>query len=190
MSLPHILLGMLREPLSGYDLKQEFGSSLQHFWHAQLAQIYPTLKRLEKEGLVTSRVGETRAGPPRREYRRTEAGRRELLEWLLGGPVTGTERTGYLAQVFFFAELENDAQALDYFRRLRGHMANWLSVLESADAEWDAACPLSPDKIPADEFYPRLTLALGLRKVRANLEWCEECIALVRKRLKKAATRA
>ena len=44
--------------------------------------------------------------------------------------------------------------------------------------------------MPADEFYPRLTLALGLRKVRANLEWCEEGIALLRKRLKKAATRA
>ena len=190
MSLPHILLGMLREPLSGYDLKQEFGSSLQHFWHAQLAQIYPTLKRLEKEGLVTSQVGETRAGPPRREYRRTEAGRRELLGWLLEGPVTGTERTGYLAQVFFFAELEDDEQALDYFRQLRQHMANWLSVLESADAEWAAHYPAGPDGMPADEFYPRLTLALGLRKVRANLEWCEECIALVRKRLKEAATRA
>lgn len=46
MNLPHILLGMLPEPRSGYDLKQEFSHSLQHFWHARRSQIYPTPKRL------------------------------------------------------------------------------------------------------------------------------------------------
>ncbi|HEX2138364.1 MAG TPA: PadR family transcriptional regulator [Woeseiaceae bacterium] len=187
MSLPHILLGMLREPHSGYDLKQAFSSSLQHFWHAELSQIYPTLKRLENDGLVTSRIGETRAGPQRREYRRTERGRRQLLEWLRSGPVTGTERTGYLAQVFFFAELDDDDQVLKYLGELRDHMAEWLAVLESADAMWRDAHPQYPDGLPDEDFYPQMTLALGVRKVRANLEWCEESIARVRKRRRKAA---
>jgi PadR family transcriptional regulator, regulatory protein AphA len=190
MSLPHILLGMLREPHSGYDLKQEFSSSLQHFWHAELSQIYPTLKRLEKDGLVTSRIGETRAGPQRREYRRTERGRRELLEWLRSGPVTGTERTGYLAQVFFFAELDDDDQVLKYLGELRDHMANWLSVLESAEGMWRDAYAGHPAGVPDKDFYPQLTLALGLRKVRANVEWCEESIARVRKRVRAAARAA
>ena len=55
MSLPHILLGMLREPATGYDLGKRFKQSLAHFWHADLAQIYPTLKKLEQQGFLKSK---------------------------------------------------------------------------------------------------------------------------------------
>ena len=50
MSLQHILLGLLREPASGYDLKAYFDSSVRYFWAAELSQIYPTLQRMEKSG--------------------------------------------------------------------------------------------------------------------------------------------
>lgn len=182
MSLPHILLGMLKEPQSGYDLKKEFGSSLQHFWHAELSQIYPALKQLEKNGLVKSRIGETRGGPQRREYRRTEKGRRELLEWLKSGPITGTERIAYLAQIFFFSELEDRAKAIEYLEALRAHMAGWLAVLRQGEAAWREADPRYPDDLPDEDFYPQLTLSLGLRKVQANLDWCDETLARVRAR--------
>ena len=177
MSLPHILLGMLAEPQSGYDLKKQFGESLQHFWHAELSQIYPTLKRLERDGLVTSRPGESRAGPPRRVYRRSAKGRRHLLEWLKAGPVTGTERIGYMAQVFFLSEAGDDDVALEFFTQLREHMAGWLGVLQDAERQWAAGDPRYPDDLPDDAFYQQLTLALGIRKVQANLDWCEDTLA-------------
>lgn len=182
MSLSHILLGMLKEPQSGYDLKKEFSSSLQHFWHAELSQIYPTLKRLEQSGMVVSRVGETRAGPPRREYRRTDKGRRELLNWLKSGPVTGTERIGYLSQVYFLAELEDNTQVLAYLHALRDHMADWLAALEHAESMWRDADARYPDDLPDEDFYAQLTLSLGLRKVKENVDWCNESIKRVRKR--------
>ena len=37
MSLEHILLGLLREPASGYDLKAIFDERIQHFWAAELS---------------------------------------------------------------------------------------------------------------------------------------------------------
>ena len=184
MSLPHILLGMLDEPHSGYDLKKEFSKSLQHFWHAELSQIYPTLKRLSRDGLVKVRDGESRAGPPRREYRRTAKGRRELLNWISSGPVTGAERIGYLAQVYFLNECSDDTAAITFFENLREHMAKWLAVLQSAEKEWRENDPRYPDALPAAEFYPQLTLALGLKKVRANVEWCDESLDRIRKRLR------
>ncbi len=52
MSLQHILLGLLREPASGYDLKAYFDKSVRYFWAAELSQIYPTLQRMEKAVLV------------------------------------------------------------------------------------------------------------------------------------------
>jgi len=49
MSLPHAILGFLREqPLTGYALKtQRFDVSVANFWPADQAQIYRTLDRLE-----------------------------------------------------------------------------------------------------------------------------------------------
>lgn len=182
MSLPHILLGMLKTPKSGYDLKKEFGESLQHFWHAELSQIYPTLKRLERDGLVKGRDGGQRAGPQRREYRRTPKGRRVLLDWLRQGPVTGSERIAYLAQVNFLGELGDRDAAIGYFEQLRDHMSNWLDVLEAAAAEWAACDPRYPDKLPDEDFYCQLTLDLGIRKVRENRDWCEASLQRIRAR--------
>jgi len=38
MSLKHILLGILEEPHSGYEIKLEFERVFKHFWSAELAQ--------------------------------------------------------------------------------------------------------------------------------------------------------
>jgi len=78
MSLDHILLGLLREPASGYDLKDAFNETVAHFWSAELSQIYPTLKRLEERGLLRSRREPSPKGPDRRVYRLTGEGREEL----------------------------------------------------------------------------------------------------------------
>lgn len=182
MSLPHILLGLLKEPQAGYDLKKKFGKSLQHFWHAELSQIYPTLQRLERDGMVKSRAAEGRAGPPRKEYRRTAKGRRELLRWLGNGPITGSERIGYLAQVYFLDEHQDQGQALRYFTELREHMVQWLGILNDIEKQWRTEDPRYPDKLPADAFYAQLTLALGLKKVQANVNWCDECLARIKAR--------
>ncbi len=99
MSLKHIMLGMLGDPCSGYDIKKNFERSMQNFWHAELSQIYPMLQKMQDEGLLTSKAGASSSGPTRRVYERTAAGLSELQAWLLGGPTLGTERIGYLAQV-------------------------------------------------------------------------------------------
>ena len=93
MSLRHLLLGLLESPASGYDLKKQFDQSLRNFWHAELSQIYPQLQKLEDEGFVSSRHEDSPSGPPRRVYRRSARGRRELLDWLRAGPEIGVAST-------------------------------------------------------------------------------------------------
>lgn len=63
MSLEHILLGLLREPASGYDLKKLFDERIDYFWAAELSQIYPTLKRLEQRGWIRGREAASSRGP-------------------------------------------------------------------------------------------------------------------------------
>ena len=83
MSLRFALLGFLNlGPMTGYDLKKQLDRSTQNFWHAGLNQIYPTLKKMEDEGWITSTVEPQQARPDRVVYHMSETGRQELLEWL------------------------------------------------------------------------------------------------------------
>ena len=168
---------MLAEPHSGYDLKKAFNQSLRNFWNAELSQIYPQLQKLEEDGLLTSEQVASANGPPRRVYSRSNKGQRELASWLLDGPNVGEERISYLAQVFFLSQLDDPAEALAFMHQLRAHMASWLESLQAVEKSWQAEDPRYPDQLPDDAFYQQLTLALGLKKVNCNVEWCDECIA-------------
>ncbi len=182
MSLRHILLGMLGEPHSGYDLKKQFNQSLRNFWNAELSQIYPLLAKMEKDGLLSSRRVASSTGPPRKVYTRSARGRRELVAWLAEGPKVGEERISYLAQVYFLDELEDIDASIAFMESLRAHMARWLTSLEDIERRWSSDDPRYPYDLPDDAFYAQLTLALGLKKVAANLEWCDECLARLRAR--------
>ncbi len=83
MSLAHVLLGLLSQsPASGWDLKSRLASDPSRGWDADLSQIYPALRRLLRGGFVSLKRRRSTEGPPRREYRVTASGRRELREWL------------------------------------------------------------------------------------------------------------
>ena len=127
-------------------------------------------------------------GPRKRIYKRAAKGSNELKSWLNEGPVVGTERIGYLAQVYFLANLKDDAKAIAYMEELRDYMADWLAQLETREQEWRQNDPRYPDALPDSQFYAQLTLTLGLRKVRANYVWCEECLERIRARHKRART--
>lgn len=184
MSLRHILLGLLREPQSGYDIKKHFEKSLKNFWSAELSQIYPLLQKLENEGLLSSKKDESDIGPTKRVYRRSANGGTELRKWLCDGPIVGKERIGHLAQVYFLADLDNEDKSIEYMSALREYTARRLTVLEAVEKEWSEQCPGYPDALPDDEFYSHLTLTIGLRKIRATVEWCDECIVRIRARKK------
>lgn len=173
---------MLREPHSGYDIKKKFEQSLRNFWRAELSQIYPLLQKMDDDGLLSSKESPSEIGPPRRVYKRTAKGRKELVSWLSGGPNVGTERVGYLAQVYFLSDLKDDIAVMEFMKELRGYMADWLDTLVSTENTWKEHNSRYPDELPDADFYPQLTLRMGLMKVQANLEWCDESIDRIRAR--------
>ncbi|MDX1455923.1 MAG: PadR family transcriptional regulator, partial [Gammaproteobacteria bacterium] len=152
MSLDHILLGILKEPASGYDIKQEFDDVFRHFWGADTSQIYRTLNRLEKDEKLESWTEPSDKGPDRRVYRATETGRAALLEWLHEGPIFGTEKFTYLAQVFFLGEAANLELSERFFCALREQLGRTLEELEAAEAGWSED-PRYPDELPINEFH-------------------------------------
>ena len=87
MSLQHTLLGLLDwVPLHGYRLR-EWARSYSWIYPMTNANIYPTLGKLEREGLI-EHTAETHHGRKRKVYRATIKGRDELHRWLADGDMT------------------------------------------------------------------------------------------------------
>ena len=83
MSVPHALLALLSQgPKYGLRLQSEFESRTGEVWPLNVGQVYTTLQRLERDGLVEA-TGEGERSQKR--YRITPTGERELSQWL-GNP--------------------------------------------------------------------------------------------------------
>ena len=84
MSVPHALLALLSEsPKYGQRLQSEFEAKTGNVWPLNVGQVYTTLQRLERDGLVAADGDGERA---RKQYRISPAGRRELANWLRTPP--------------------------------------------------------------------------------------------------------
>lgn len=183
MSLDHILLGILRRPGTGYDIKAAFDEVFNHFWQAQQSQIYRTLKRLEEEGSLASRKEASDRGPDRRVYRITDEGRERLREWLSGDPVVGEDRHTYLAQIFFLDELDDLGASLAFMKQLYSRLSERHETLKGIDAHWRDQDPDYPDPRDPADFHAALTLDLGLMKTRAQVEWARKSIQRIEQRM-------
>ena len=183
MSLDHVLLGLLREPATGYDLGNAFSENVRHFWSAELSQIYPTLKRLNQRGMLSSRVEPSAKGPNRRVYALTDEGRAELLRWLRSGPAVGTERFAYLAQLYFMDVLGDLRETRAFMAALRGHLAGWLAQLRAVEQEVVAAHGDDPARYSDAGFHHFATLRMGIHSIEAKVAWCDETLAAVDRRL-------
>ncbi|MFJ1745336.1 MULTISPECIES: PadR family transcriptional regulator [unclassified Streptomyces] len=83
MSIGHTLLGLLESgPRHGYDLKRAFDQQFGHDRPLHYGQVYSTMSRLLKNGLVEVDGIEAGAGPERKRYAITPAGVIDVKHWL------------------------------------------------------------------------------------------------------------
>jgi len=81
MSVRHALLALLSEgPKYGLQLREEFEARTGEVWPLNVGQVYTTLQRLERDGLVESDA--TEQDGPQKGFRITVAGADELARWL------------------------------------------------------------------------------------------------------------
>ncbi|MFJ9134621.1 PadR family transcriptional regulator [Streptomyces sp. NPDC102256] len=83
MSIGHTLLGLLESgPCHGYDLKRAFDEKFGHDRPLHYGQVYSTMSRLLKNGLVEVDGIEAGGGPERKRYAITDAGITDVQQWL------------------------------------------------------------------------------------------------------------
>ncbi|WP_034087749.1 PadR family transcriptional regulator [Streptacidiphilus albus] len=83
MSLGHTFLGLLEHhPRHGYDIKRAYDEQFGHGRALHYGQVYATLSRLLKNGLVEVDSVESGEGPDRKRYAITTAGVTDVEAWL------------------------------------------------------------------------------------------------------------
>ncbi|BCO34101.1 PadR family transcriptional regulator [Mycobacterium heckeshornense] len=137
------LLGMLsyEHELSGYDIRKFIDWSMRFYYGSPAySQIYSELKRLERLGLVTSRVENTGGMRNRRLYKITEAGLAAVTRWANDTPVDRpTLKHGALLRVTL-GHLTSPARLKEL---LQDHVAYADKMHRKAakDARWAGADP-------------------------------------------------
>jgi DNA-binding PadR family transcriptional regulator len=113
-----VILGMVRlGRRTGYDIKQLVDVSTRFFWAASYGQIYPELRRLEDDGLLTGEDASTN-GRQRRAFDLTDAGAAALDEWLRSDDPGAYEyRDEGMLKIFFW-----DGLGLEERRRILHRM--------------------------------------------------------------------
>jgi DNA-binding PadR family transcriptional regulator len=124
MSIGYALLGVLASgPAHGYDLKHEHDQRFPGAKPLAYGQVYSSLGRLERDGLVevveTSQAG----GPERTVYALTAAGQQALTEWLTSPEPAGPYPADELVRKTVTA-LHVGRDAADFLGRQReAHLA-------------------------------------------------------------------
>jgi PadR family transcriptional regulator AphA len=165
------LLGLLSmEPMSGYDLKQRIDFSIGNFWRESYGQIYPALRTLEEEGLVSSQE-KGKAG--RKVYRLTEGGQERLQQWLTITPRPWVPRHETLLKLFFGDNVPT-AISLAHIADLRRRFTADLERYEVTGAHLLRSHPKHP-ALP----YWLMTLNYGRDEARMIVNWCDESSKLL-----------
>ncbi len=173
----YAVLGLLsREPMSGYDIKKLTDRSISHFWNENFGHIYPVLRRLEHEGLISREVRSTPGRPDRSVYSLTKTGGDALEAWLVRDPEEPPNRIEILLQLFFSSsqpignvrakiekEKHNTEQRLAVFSAIEEHIKEYHSDQHLKDAP-----------------FWLMTLSFGKHRSGAILAWCDETIMRLR----------
>lgn len=180
MSLPHIILGMLRKtPKSGYDLKKELENVIQYFWEADISRIYRSLSEMEKKGWVEFEIVIQEDSPNKKVYSLTEKGLQELRRWLAEAGKTSGSHNPFLAQLHFSDIIPVAEQIHVQEERLQSLRTD-LAELERRAANGNMPVPLPEDALHRGVTRAMFSLEYGIRRYRFEIEWTENILRVLR----------
>ncbi|HEX5596445.1 MAG TPA: PadR family transcriptional regulator [Micromonosporaceae bacterium] len=169
MSTAHVLLGLLAGGSKhGYELKRAHDRRLPRARPLAFGQVYATLGRLQRDGLVEPAGQERDGGPDRTRYALTGGGREALDTWLRTVEAPAPHITSTLLAKVVVALLVADVdQARDYLvAQRRAHIAR---LRELTSVKTDPAAELG-DVIAAD---------FAIAHLDADLQWLQTTLGRV-----------
>lgn len=176
------ILGLLKErPMHGYQLSRELSESLGGFWRVSYGSLYPTLRRLERNGEVDAIPSEEVAvGRRKQVYRITPQGEQTFLRLLQEVPHDNqSEDQRFRVRLAFFRYLPPETR-LRMLERRRAYLEDRLSTIKDS---------LRATRVRADDY----TLALmehGRTATESDIAWVDDLIKAEHSRNATRGTRA
>jgi DNA-binding PadR family transcriptional regulator len=176
VSVREVLLQLLDEgPRHGYQLKVDFEARTGGIWPLNVGQVYTTLDRLARDGLVAGVEGD---GGPQRTFRITEEGRGEVKDWVQSSTVDAAPARDDLIMKVLVAVGRGADDALAV---IDGQRSALLAALqrrrrsERAEGSGSIAEELAADAV--------------LTRVEADINWLERCEEKLRSQTPKRTRR-
>jgi DNA-binding PadR family transcriptional regulator len=127
------VLGLLKErSMHGYQLSKRLTDTLGGFWRVSYGSLYPTLKRLEREGAVEQVFDAQEVGRRKNVYRVTAKGE-TLFQQLLdeAGADSASEDNRFRVRLAFFKYLAPDTR-IRLLERRRAYLEERLSTIKAS----------------------------------------------------------
>ena len=148
MSVRHALLALLSEgPKYGLRLREEFEAGTGEVWPLNIGQVYTTLQRLERDGLIQSDDAAERDSPQKR-FRITAEGEHELAAWLRTPPdMSSPPRDELVIKVLLAMHVAGTdvCEVVQAHRRYLVELMQQWTRIKEADADRDLALGLAVD---------------------------------------------
>lgn len=158
-------------PRHGYQLKVDFEAATGGAWTLNVGQVYSTLERLQRDGLVGAEDDDGQ-----KRYSLTAAGREELAAWFEEPPVDAPPpRDELLLKVLLAVERGAD-HAVDVLTRHRSALTGVLQQRRRASRSGTASLA---EVLAADALVVRL---------EADLRWLDLCESRLLRRPTAATT--
>jgi DNA-binding PadR family transcriptional regulator len=159
------LLALLtRGPAHGYELKQDLEKLLGAAYpQPNVGQIYVTLGRLEKAGLIAGEDVEQSGRPNKRTYRLTDAGREAVLAWFEETTDEPRVRDEFFMKVALAPE-SGLAAPITLINKQRRQYLNTMRDLSKLAAAEDR-----------DNRVSQLLIEGAMLHLQADLDWLERC---------------
>ena len=180
-TLKYAILGLLnRKNMTGYDLSKEFETTLFEFWNAKHSQIYPELKKLTQEGMLTYEEVISGTALKKKIYTITEAGRRDFLEWLAEDqPMCPTPKDIFRLRVFFSDELSAEQRLKMFESHLAQHRLR-LAYLQQQMEKFDGVPEGgSAGQKSAPGLGDYLVLTGAIMREENTCQWLKRCMEII-----------
>ena len=174
MAVREGLLALLAEgDRYGYELKTAFESATGGIWSLNVGQVYTTLDRLVRDGLVAVDERDGDDGTPQKSYALTATGREELEDWWQVLPADDPPPRDELLLKVLLAVTAGPDHALEVITRNRTALTG---VLQARRRALRSRAPVDD---PSEALAQRLVDDALVTRTESDLRWLDQCEARV-----------
>lgn len=174
--------------MTGYDVAKRFASSVGFLWHAPNSQIYPELRKMEREGLLDSReIPWGTKGVTKTEYTVSQPGLEALIAWQQE-PMTYTpDRDPARLKAAYFELASRDAaennlrEHISHFENQRAQSLDEINRIDSGISPTlvRRLRNLPPEQHAATIAFKRFAYEGRVARAETEIRWAQRGLELL-----------